>query len=61
VTIFALCFHGIRFKVKKQQGCRDDSPVVCFSHTLPTTTSKKSIFSKKIHHSVNLSETAIVI
>ncbi|WP_304479980.1 hypothetical protein, partial [uncultured Duncaniella sp.] len=27
VTIFALCFHGIRFKVKEQKGCRDDSPL----------------------------------
>ena len=26
VTIFALCFHGIRFKVKKMKGRRDDGP-----------------------------------
>ncbi len=28
VTIFALCFHGIRFKVKKPSARRDDGPMV---------------------------------
>ena len=24
-TTFALCFHGIRFKVNEKIGCRDDN------------------------------------